>query len=78
MNNIITLGILDFIILASICFLMNLASFSWVRYLDRIRKRKMMEDFLSHIQEKIETEEEFQEIIDKMRRDFGGEQFPKP
>ena len=63
---------------ASICFLMNLASFSWVRYLDRIRKRKMMEDFLSHIQEKIETEEEFQEIIDKMRRDFGGEQFPKP
>lgn len=78
MNNIITLGVLDFIILASICFLMNLASFSWVRYLDRIRKRKMMEDFLSHIQEKIETEEEFQEIIDKMRRDFGGEQFPKP
>lgn len=78
MNNIITLGILDFIILASICFLMNLASFSWVRYLDRVRKRKMMEDFLSHIQEKIETEEEFQEIIDKMRRDFGGEQFPKP
>jgi len=77
MNNIITLGVLDFIILASICFLMNLASFSWVRYLDRIRKRKMMEDFLSHIQEKIETEEEFQEIIDKMRRDFGGEQFPK-
>lgn len=78
MNNIITLRVLDFIILASICFLMNLASFSWVRYLDRIRKRKMMEDFLSHIQEKIETEEEFQEIIDKMRRDFGGEQFPKP
>lgn len=78
MNNIITLGVLDFIILASICFLMNLASFAWVRYLDRIRKRKMMEDFLSHIQEKIETEEEFQEIIDKMRRDFGGEQFPKP
>lgn len=78
MNNIITLGVLDFIILASICFLMNLASFSWVRYLDRVRKRKMMEDFLSHIQEKIETEEEFQEIIDKMRRDFGGEQFPKP
>jgi hypothetical protein len=78
MNNIITLRVLDFIILASIGFLMNLASFSWVRYLDRIRKRKMMEDFLSHIQEKIETEEEFQEIIDKMRRDFGGEQFPKP
>jgi len=78
MNNIITLRVLDFIILASICFLMNLASFAWVRYLDRIRKRKMMEDFLSHIQEKIETEEEFQEIIDKMRRDFGGEQFPKP
>ena len=77
-NNIITLRVLDFIILASIGFLMNLASFSWVRYLDRIRKRKMMEDFLSHIQEKIETEEEFQEIIDKMRRDFGGEQFPKP
>jgi hypothetical protein len=78
MNNIITLRVLDFIILASICFLMNLASFAWVRYLDRVRKRKMMEDFLSHIQEKIETEEEFQEIIDKMRRDFGGEQFPKP
>lgn len=78
MNNIITLRVLDFIILASIGFLMNLASFSWVRYLDRIRKRKMMEDFLSHIQEKIETEEEFQEIIEKMRRDFGGEQFPKP
>jgi hypothetical protein len=34
----------------------------------------MMEDFLAHIQEKIETEEEFQEIIDKMRKDFGNEQ----
>lgn len=73
MTNDITLKVLDFIILGVLYFIVTLCAIGWVRYRDQRRKRKMMEDFLAHIQEKIETEEEFQEIIEKMRKDFGGD-----
>lgn len=66
-----TLKVLDFLAIFGVVVFGNLISIGWVRLKDRIRKRRMMEDFLSHIQEKIETEEEFQEIIDRMRKDFG-------
>jgi len=64
----------DFVAILVIVFAANLMAIQWIRFRDQARKRKMMEDFLAHIQEKIETEEEFQEIIDKMRKDFGNEQ----
>ena len=69
-----TLTAFDYIAILLVVFTANLMAIQWIRFRDQARKRKMMEDFLEHIQEKIETEEEFQEIIDKMRRDFGSEQ----
>jgi len=74
MNINFTLTAFDFIAVLIVVFTANLLAIQWVRFRDQARKRKLMEDFLAHIQEKIETEEEFQEIIDKMRRDFGSEQ----
>lgn len=73
MNWFFTLGFFDYIAIGIIVFSMNLTAVAWIRLLDRNKKRQMMENFLSHIQQKIQTEEEFQDIIDKMRRDFGGE-----
>lgn len=74
MNFNFSLTALDYAAILAIVFVANLLAIQWIRFRDQARKRKMMEDFLAHIQEKIETEEEFQEIIDKMRRDFGNEQ----
>jgi RNA binding exosome subunit len=68
----LTLKGFDFLTMFGIVVFGNLFSIWLIRYRDRVLKRKMMEDFLSHIQEKIQTEEEFQEIIDRMRRDFDG------
>jgi len=66
-----SLEILDLLAIFGVVIVGNLFSIGWVRFRDQIRKRRMMEDFLSHIQEKIQTEEEFQEIIDRMRKDMG-------
>lgn len=74
MDNGITLGLSDLGMILALGFIGNLLSIQWVRFRDQVKKRQMMENFLAHIQEKIETEEEFQEIIDKMRKDFGSEQ----
>jgi len=57
-----------------ICFGACLWAIGFYRWWDRVQKRRMMENFLSHLQEKIQTEEEFQDIIEQMRRDFGGGQ----
>ena len=65
---------IDFVAMLGVVFLANLMAIQWIRFRDQVKKRQMMENFLAHIQEKIETEEEFQEIIDKMRKDFGSEQ----
>jgi RNA binding exosome subunit len=73
-DNGITLGLSDLGMILALGFIGNLLSIQWVRFRDQVKKRQMMENFLAHIQEKIETEEEFQEIIDKMRKDFGSEQ----
>lgn len=66
-----SLEILDLLAIFGVVVVGNLISIGWVRFRDQVRKRRMMEDFLSHIQEKIQTEEEFQEIIDRMRKDMG-------
>lgn len=55
-----------------ICYFASMFAIGTMHALERWRKRKMMEDFLFHIQQKVQTEEEFQNIIEQMRRDFGG------
>ena len=55
-----------------ICYFACMFSIATMNWWNRVQKRKMMEDFLFHIQQKVQTEEEFQNIIEQMRRDFGG------
>ena len=70
----LTLKGFDILVVLGIVVLGNFISIGWVRYRDRVQKQKLVENFLSHIQAKIQTEEEFQVIIDQMRKDFGNEQ----
>lgn len=70
MDTEITLTILDTLVIFAVVVVGNLFSIGYVRFRDRLRRRQMMEDFLSHIQEKIQTEEEFQEIVDRFRKDM--------
>ena len=55
-----------------ICYFACMFAIATMNWWNRVQKRKMMEDFLFHIQQKVQTEEEFQNIIEQMRRDFGG------
>lgn len=55
-----------------ICYFASMFAIGTINALDRWRKQKMLQDFLFHIQQKVQTEEEFQNIIEQMRRDFGG------
>lgn len=73
MDLIFNLTIFDYIAVLITTVVAHVATIQWIRFVDQRRKRRMMENFLSHIQEKIETEEEFQEIIDKMKRDYKNE-----
>lgn len=60
-----------------ICYFASLFAIGTMNALHRWRKQKMLQDFLFHIQEKVQTEEEFQNIIEQMRRDFGGGEQPR-
>ncbi len=77
-NDFFSLKVLDVVVIGFIVFMMNLATYGYIQMKQRRKNRLMMEEFLSHIHKKIQTEEEFQDIVEKMRRDFGGDQFPKP
>jgi hypothetical protein len=37
-------------------------------------RRRMIEDFIDNLQSKIQTEEDFNEIVKRFRKDFGNEQ----
>ena len=54
-----------------VMFLSHLAAiyfYNWRQ--DRFRKR-MIEDFMSTVFERVKTEEDFNSIVDRFRKDFG-------
>lgn len=61
------LGWPDIVAIFFMSYLGSRASIMVIRWKDRQVKKKLMEDFLGGIQEKITTEEEFQAIIDRMK-----------
>lgn len=68
-----SLTYLDFILLGSIvgatCSLTTLVTLIFFRAMDRRKKMKLMEEFLMHMHEKMETEEKFSSIINQLRRE---------
>lgn len=66
-----TLTEMDLIVLGSIvgatCSLTTYVTLVIFRAMERRKKMKLMEEFLMHMHEKIETEEKFSSIINQLR-----------
>ena len=60
--------------LYSIVFLGHTSSLYFFRWREQIFRRRMIEDFIDNLQSKIQTEEDFNEIVKRFRKDFGNEQ----
>lgn len=56
-----------------VAFMGSMSAFSFLRWRERQFKQRMLEEFMISLQEKIQTEEDFNEIVKKLRRDFGDE-----
>ena len=54
-----------------IMFLSQSTAIFFVKWRERVKRQAMVEDFLDHMTQKVQTEEEFNEIIKRMRKDFG-------
>jgi len=54
-----------------IMFLSQSTAIFFVKWRERVRRQAMIEDFLDHMTQKVQTEEEFNEIVKRMRKDFG-------
>ena len=52
-------------------FLSQSTAIFFVKWRERVRRQAMIEDFLDHMTQKVQTEEEFNEIVKRMRKDFG-------
>ena len=57
-----------------IVFLGHTSSLYFFRWRERIFRRRMIEEFIDNLQSKIQTEEDFNEIVKRFRKDFGNEQ----
>lgn len=64
----------DFLAILGVVVLGNFISVGWIHHRNRIQKQKLMENYLSHLQIRIETDDEFQRIIDQIRKDHKDEQ----
>jgi hypothetical protein len=51
----------------------SFSAFSFLRWKERRFKQRMLEEFMLSLQEKIQTEEDFNSIINKLRKDYGDE-----
>ncbi len=57
-----------------IVFLGHTSALYFFRWREQIFRRRMIEDFIDNLQSKIQTEEDFNEIVKRFRKDFGNEQ----
>ena len=57
----------------AIAFVGSLTAFAFLRWKERRFKQRMLEEFMMSLQEQIQTEEDFNSIINKLRKDFGDE-----
>lgn len=61
------------ILIYLIAFSGSFSAFSFLRWKERRFKQRMLEEFMMTLQDKIQTEEDFNSIINKLRKDFGDE-----
>lgn len=61
------------ILIYVVAFAGSMSAFSFLRWRERRFKQRILEEFMMSLQEKIQTEEDFNEIVKKLRRDFGDE-----
>lgn len=54
-----------------IVFFGHLSSLYFFRWRERIIKQRMIEDFIDHFYQQAKTEEDFNDIVKRLRRDFG-------
>lgn len=54
-----------------IAFLSVTAAIFFTKWRERIKRQSMIDDFLDHMSKKIHTEEEFNDIVKRWRKDFG-------
>jgi len=57
-----------------IVFLGHTSALYFFRWRESIFRRRMIEEFIDNLQSKIQTEEDFNEIVKRFRKDFGNEQ----
>ncbi len=57
-----------------IVFFSHVSSLYFFRWREQIFRRRMIEEFIDNLQSKIQTEEDFNEIVKRFRKDFGNEQ----
>ena len=57
-----------------IVFFGHVSSLYFFRWRESIFRRRMIEEFIDNLQSKIQTEEDFNEIVKRFRKDFGNEQ----
>lgn len=67
LSGVFILGWPDILAIFLMSYLGSRTSIWAIRWKDQRAKRKLMEDFIGGIQEKISTEEEFNAIINKMK-----------
>ena len=61
----IDLAVIFILIVVAICFVISTESL-----LKDIKKRRAVEEFLDYINTKVKTEEEFNEIVERLRKDI--------
>jgi len=54
-----------FLVVVGVAFVVTTNAF-----LTGLRKRRAIEEFLDYVSTKVKTEEEFNEIVDRLRKDF--------
>lgn len=68
----ITLSWADVLVIYCVTTFAVIQVFVFNTWLNNLRKRRLVMDFMAAMQERIETEEEFNSIISKFRKDFDG------
>ena len=61
------------ILIYTIAFAGSISAFSFLRWKERRFKQRMLEEFMLTLQDRIQTEEDFNDIVLKLRRDFKDE-----
>jgi hypothetical protein len=61
------------IVIYGVAFTGSFSAFSFLRWRERRFKQRILEEFMMTLQERLQTEEDFNDIVNKLRKDFRDE-----